>query len=176
MFFSVSELELRKADFDVDLQPGQLDFSDDHLKQLSPLHAGGVAEVMTVSLAEIRVKGSYSVRMQADCDRCLELAEFQIENKEFDLFYRPDIVDAGQSEIRLKEGETEVGFYSDGGLELNDVLREQVLLDLPMQRTCRPDCKGVCPYCGQNRNLTECGCKQAQHDERWSALKNLKAR
>ena len=174
MFFSVRELELRKAPFDVDLQPGQLDFSDDHLKQLTPLRAAGVAELISLSIAEIRVKGSYSVRMEADCDRCLEPAPFPIDGKQFDLFYRPDTFSVEQSEIHLKEGETEVGFYEGGGLELNDVLREQVLLDLPMQRTCRPDCKGVCPYCGQNRNKAACACKEKPSDERWSALRNLK--
>jgi len=66
-----------------------------------------------------------------------------------------------------------VGFYDGPGLELNDILQEQVLLALPLQRVCREDCQGICPICGQNRNETECDCRTQIRDERWSALRNL---
>ena len=59
------------------------------------------------------------------------------------------------------------------GIELNDVLREYILLALPMQRVCSESCKGICPVCGQNRNLKECGCQLRAGDDRWAALKNL---
>lgn len=176
MFFSVRELELRKANFDVDLAPGKLDFSDDELKQVSPLQATGVAELVSPAVGEIRVKGKYSVRIKAACDRCLEDSDFPID-REFDLVYRPDTFEGSEAmpgEAHLDADETEVGFYEGDGLELNEILREQVLLDLPMQRLCRPDCKGVCPYCGVNRNTTECQCGAGAKDDRWSALGGLK--
>ena len=47
------------------------------------------------------------------------------------------------------------------------------LLSLPMQRICREDCQGICPICGQNRNLAECGCQVKTPDDRWAALRNL---
>ena len=172
MFFSVKELELRKAHFDVELAPGQLDFSDNYLKQAGPLHAVGEVELVSLALDEIRVTGFYKVAINADCDRCLDPAEFPIEKK-FDLFYHPESSQTTAGETHLVEGETEISFYEGDGLELNDVLREQVLLDLPMQRVCKPDCKGVCPYCGQNRNTTNCNCQAAPVDDRWSALKRL---
>ena len=172
MFFSVRELELRKAHFDVALPPGQLDFSDNHLKQSGPLHAVGEAELISLALGEIRVKGFYKVVIDADCDRCLEPAEFNIE-KRFDLYYHPESSQTTAGETHLSEGESEIGFYEGDGLALNDMLREQVLLDLPMQRVCKPDCKGVCPYCGQNRNTTICNCQAAPVDDRWNALKRI---
>ena len=172
MFFSVKELELRKADFDVELLAGQLDFSDNYLKQAGPLHAVGEAELVSLALGEIRVKGFYKVVIEGDCDRCLELAEFPIE-KRFDLYYHPESSQTTAGETHLAQDETEIGFYEGDGLELNDVLREQVLLDLPMQRVCKADCKGVCPYCGQNRNTVHCNCQAAPLDDRWSALKRL---
>jgi uncharacterized protein len=67
-----------------------------------------------------------------------------------------------------------VSYYEGDGLDLADVVREQVLLALPMQKLCRPDCQGICPVCGVNRNETTCQCKLQQVDERWAALKNLK--
>jgi len=77
-------------------------------------------------------------------------------------------------ETAIDEGEAEMGFYEDGGVELEDVLREYVLLALPMQRLCREDCKGLCPVCGQSRNENDCQCSPQAVDDRWSVLKSLK--
>ena len=65
----------------------------------------------------------------------------------------------GEEEVEIDEGEAELGFYQGGGMELEDILREQILLAMPMQRVCREDCKGICPTCGGNRNETPCDCK-----------------
>ena len=67
-----------------------------------------------------------------------------------------------------------MGFYEGDGLELNDVLREFVLLALPMQRLCDEKCKGICPLCGQNRNQNECRCQMTASDDRWAALKEIR--
>jgi uncharacterized protein len=53
-------------------------------------------------------------------------------------------------------------------------VREQVLLSLPSRTLCQPDCKGLCPRCGQNLNQATCNCNSAeQHDPRWKALAAL---
>jgi uncharacterized protein len=113
--------------------------------------------------------------MEADCDRCLEPAGFPIESK-FDLFYRPAAPanpHRPAEEVEIDEGEVELAFYEGGGLELKDILREHILLSMPMQRTCNETCLGICPQCGQNRNLAPCGCQTRSGDDRWEALKNL---
>ena len=94
-------------------------------------------------------------------------------DEDFELFYRPVSEGYGE-EVQLDEGEAEMGFYEGDGLELNDVLREFVLLALPMQRVCSEDCKGICPECGQNRNQKECACQAAAVNDRWAALKKLR--
>ena len=167
MFLSVREMELRRVRFDATYPPGEIEFDD--LRQTSPLRVEGSAELVGHT-QEIRVRGKLDVTVEADCDRCLETARFPISTA-FDLFYRPDASDVEERE--LDEGEVEVGFYEGGGLELKDILREQVVLALPMQRVCSDVCKGICPVCGQNRNLKECGCQIKPSDDRWSALKNL---
>ena len=113
------------------------------------------------------------MRMASECDRCLEDATFPVEH-DFDLLYRPALLEGERPEEELDESAADLAFYEGGGLELKTALREQVLLALPMQRTCRPDCKGICPVCGQNRNQTVCGCEVRPVDDRWAALKNLK--
>lgn len=172
MFFSVKELEVRKLHFDVAIPPAEIEFFDPKLRQAGPLAASGKVELLAHTLGEIRVRGHLKVRMEADCDRCLEPAQFPIDS-DFDLFYRPTVKRSAHEEVAIDEGETEIGFYEGGGLELNDILREYVLLSLPMQRICSEACKGICPSCGQNRNLVECGCRPKPVDDRWSALKNL---
>jgi uncharacterized protein len=175
VFFSVHELELRKAEFDVSLPPGEIEFIE-KVRQVSNLDAEGSVELLSNTLGEIRVRGRHRVLMEADCDRCLDPARFPLEG-EFDLFYRPEPDKTGHhsgEEVAIDEGESQIAFYLGGGLELNDILREHILLSLPMQYVCGPACKGICPVCGQNRNQVDCHCSQRPADDRWAALKNLK--
>jgi uncharacterized protein len=58
-------------------------------------------------------------------------------------------------------------------MELEDILREQVMLALPMQKVCSDVCKGICPVCGKNRNETVCDCRMETTDDRWGALRKL---
>ena len=172
MFFHIRDLELRPAKFDVELAQGQLEFLDPKIRQTGTLHASGKADLASVTLGEIRVKGHVNVAMEAECDRCLEAAPVTVDS-DFELLYRPG-ADGMGDEKEIDDDESEMGFYDGDGVELEEVLREFVLLALPMQRLCRADCKGICPACGQNRNLKECSCQQTSLDDRWAALKHLK--
>jgi uncharacterized protein len=158
----------------VELAPGVVDYLDEKVRQKGPLRASGKVDLVSDSLGEIRFKGHLTADMEADCDRCLEPASYSVD-ADFELFYRPLSEGYGE-EVKLNdlEGEeAEMGFYEGDGVELHDVLREFVLLSLPMQRLCSESCKGVCPACGQNRNQQQCECKTAAVDDRWAALKQL---
>jgi uncharacterized protein len=172
MFLSVKEMEVRKIRFDEIFQPGQIDFSGEDIEQGTPLHASGTAEMLAHSEGEVRIQGSYTVEMSAECDRCLGRAKFPLDAS-FDLFYRPMENIAVEEEVEIDEGEAEIGFYEDGGMELEDILREQVMLALPMQKVCSDVCKGICPVCGKNRNETVCDCRIETADDRWGALRKL---
>ncbi len=174
MFLSAKEMELCKIRFDETVQPGQIDFSGEEIEQSSPLKAAGVAELLAHTGGEVRIQGRYTVEMTALCDRCLATARFPLDAG-FDLYYRPVAVIAKEEEVGIDEGEAEIGFYEDGGMELEDILREQVLLALPMQRVCSESCKGICPLCGRNRNEGACDCKVEMSD-RWKALQDLEIR
>jgi uncharacterized protein len=173
VYFHVRDLEVRAGSFDVELAPGEIEFLDPKLRQVGPLKATGKVELVIGALGEIRVKGHLSVSMDADCDRCLDNAPFPIDS-DFELYYRPVAEGFGSEEQVIDEGEAEMGFYQGDGLELNDALREFVLLALPMQRLCSENCAGICPVCGQNRNKIQCQCQTAASDDRWAVLKNLK--
>ncbi len=170
MFLSVKELELRKISFDKIYEPGQIVFTGEDLEQGSPLHVVGSARLLPDSGGQLQVQGSYTVEMVAQCDRCLAQLRRPLA-AQFDLYYRPVSDMPEEDEVKIDAGEAEIGFYEDG-LELEDILREQVLLALPMQRVCSETCKGICPDCGKNRNETACDCKP-EVDDRWGALRNL---
>jgi uncharacterized protein len=60
-------------------------------------------------------------------------------------------------------------------MELAEILREHILLSLPMHAICREECAGICPQCGQNRNTGTCACTEQLVDDRWAALRNLRS-
>jgi uncharacterized protein len=171
VFISLQQLEQRPVQFKVDLPAGEIEF-DSKITQSTVLHSEGAVNLLNHALGEIRVQGKLNVTVSATCDRCLEAASIAIDN-DFDLVYMP----AGESAVgeeEIDQEAIEVGFYEGNGLELNDVLREIVLLALPMRVVCSEACRGICPVCGRNRNQTDCGCHEDAIDDRWSKLRSLK--
>ena len=106
------------------------------------------------------------------CARCLEPVRQPLSGT-FDLIFRPGGVDAEPGERAITEDETEIGYYEQSGLLLEDAVREQVLLTLPGRTLCREDCKGLCPHCGINRNLATCECVEKPVDPRLSVLAGI---
>ncbi len=174
MLLKTSDLLLGKVRFSQTFAPGAIEFFDSQFRQTEPVVATGAAE-LSQATGEIRITGHLQTRMEMACDRCLETAIVPVES-DFDLLYRPASASPEHRETLLHGVEAEVGFYEGDSLDLVDVLREQILLLLPMQRICREDCKGICPVCGQNRNQAECHCHEEPDDDRWAALRNLQPR
>lgn len=173
MFLGLKDLELRKVRFDLTFLPGEIEFFDPKLWQAIPLHAKGEAELVDHTEGEIRIRGHLEVKMEAECDRCLERTSFPVDTS-FDLLYKPQSEALSERpEAEVVGEELEVGFYDGSGVELRDVIREHVLLSLPMRKICSEACKGICPECGQNRNQAQCGCEVKATDDRWAALRNL---
>jgi uncharacterized protein len=171
MFLDIQQMQLGKVRFNETFAPGAIEFFDPQLHQATPVEASGDAELLAVVM-EIRIRGHLATRIEVACDRCLEPASVPVET-DFDLIYQPAASAPQHDEVKVEGQDTEIGFYEGQGLELIDVLREQILLSVPMQRVCREDCKGICPVCGQNRNLVACQCHLNVTDDRWAKLKDL---
>jgi uncharacterized protein len=154
MLITRHELELHRIVVDRVFEPGVLDFHDSEFRQIESLTTQAVAELLG---DEILIRGTLRTRIEAPCDRCLKLVPIEIV-RDFDLIYRPLSTIAREEEIELPEGELDVGFYEEAGIELADVLAEQVNLALPMKLVCREDCLGLCPTCGADRNAGTCQC------------------
>jgi len=180
MEFKVSELEREPIEFDLELPPGAIDFGEE-AEPAGPLATSGRAEVIHEHrgpreiVADIRLKGRFSGKVKVPCARCVEPVEVSLE-AEFDLIFRPVEADSEMGERSITAPETEIGYYQKDSLALEDVLREQVLLSLPVRTLCKPDCKGLCPRCGANRNSQPCNCDVGPSDPRWEALSGLRDR
>ena len=80
------------------------------------------------------------------------------------------------AEIELNEKDTQTAFFTGTQLPIGEILREQVLLALPMKALCRVDCKGLCPTCGINLNSGTCDCPAEKFSPHMDALLELKKR
>jgi DUF177 domain-containing protein len=180
MKIRIQDLEIRKLEFELQFQPGEIDFGSE-VRQLGPLSTEGRAELIrehhggSHSIDDIRLVGKLDGRLEVSCARCLEPVEIPV-TRSFDLLYRPMESDKGSDEVAMHEADTEIGYYDGESMELEDSLREQVLLAVPIKSLCRFDCKGLCPTCGVNRNQQLCDCSQARPDPRWAALGELRSK
>ena len=159
------------------IAPGTIDYGIG-LRQTTPLPVEGRADLLVEhrdagsQVEDIRLRAAYSAGFEIPCARCIEPVPLTLAG-DFDLIFRPEEADADPGEHAITPDETEIGYYQKSGLSLEDVVREQVLLSLPGRTLCKPDCKGLCPRCGQNLNLATCSCGDAPADPRWNALAGL---
>ena len=180
MLIEIQELELHPVDFREEFTPGAIDLGEE-VRQKRPLHSEGRADLVEEHhgkhkvVQDIRLKGKLDTSLEVPCARCLEPVVQEVA-RDFDLLYRPLGTDAGHEELSVTDAEAEIGYYQGEGLLLEDVLREQVLLAMPLKIVCREECKGLCPHCGKNLNQTQCGCAEEVEDPRWAALKEIRGK
>jgi uncharacterized protein len=124
---------------------------------------------------KVRLVGSVKATVEYDCDRCLTAFSTPLDQS-FDLSYVPAVRPASaQEEKELASDDLSTAFYQDDVIDLDDVVREQIELALPMTRLCDEQCRGLCPECGANLNEHQCDCSFEQVDPRWAALRELKS-
>jgi DUF177 domain-containing protein len=112
-----------------------------------------------------RIKLNVKSTLIEQCDKCLE--EFKTE-----------IDESGEQIYQVGEGE-----YEDDDIEvlpgntkeidLSKLINEVFLINRPIQKTCKEDCRGLCPDCGKNLNQATCNCKSERIDPRLEKLKSL---
>jgi uncharacterized protein len=144
---------------------------DPDLEPLLPLE--GTVTLMRTSQG-VLVTGRLRTRLQVECRRCLEPFEADVE---FDLEeeFLPVVLigDAPIDSVPAEDIDEALLIDSDHILDLSEVVRQALWLALPEQEVCRPDCAGLCPRCGGNRNLGECQCDAEPIDPRWAALQAM---
>jgi uncharacterized protein len=146
----------------------------------SQLHA----ELNKVS-GSVLLRGRFAADMMTSCKRCLADVSVPV-SADFTLNLVPKSLIRGDSVSEKEDdgGPARVGSFdlSDADAELfngrtidlDPILREQVLLALPMNVVCREDCKGLCPSCGRDLNEGPCQCESQTGDPRLAVLRNIK--
>src|SRR5262245_22079228 len=120
------------------------------------------------------VKGRLAAKVPQLCGRCLEPYAVTVTPEVYAHFV-PTPRRRGE-EVELGADDLETDVYDNGILDLTTLLETETTLLLPMKPLCREDCRGLCPTCGINRNVSSCGCAVSIDDPRWAPLKAWAAR
>ena len=118
------------------------------------------------------VEGAAESKITLLCSRCLEEASFPLKIK-LNAEYLPSSKAPGNGEHELKSDELDIGYYSGDEIDIDGLIRENMLLSLPMKPLCKSDCKGICYKCGRNLNEADCGCRTDEVDPRLAPLNKL---
>jgi uncharacterized protein len=169
MRIELENLEGGKGDFAHVYNPDELNPVDERVKLTAPATVNG-----KIRLAgnEVFVNGHVDTRAQVECDRCLKLIELPV-NADFELEYITGSEYETSAVAELTEAEMSVAVFDGEALDVDEIVKEQILLAVPTRMLCREDCKGICPQCGVDKNTGECNCETKEIDPRWAALKNL---
>ena len=121
------------------------------------------AELLLESVIEgIYVSGEVSGEMDLSCGSCLKPIEQPFAVEVHELFAEPGTADPDE----------DYGLSPEGVIDIEPMLRDAVVLTMPFSPRCTPDCKGLCPRCGGDRNLGECACAP-ETDARWDVLASI---
>ena len=175
MIIDVKELREREEPLALDhtFRPEEIGLKEDLYSLRSPVQCVGFASAVTTQ--DVRIQGALKTRLNLVCCRCLKDFEKPIE-KSFDLTYVPNEQMRFSDEIALSYEDLDVGLFSESKIDLNSVIIEQIVLEIPMKPVCSEECRGLCPTCGADLNLGLCACLGTMIDPRWAALSELRDR
>lgn len=133
----------------------------------------------------VLLHGELTAKVQSACKRCLADVALEVP-VEFTLNLVPEQAlkasaggegeddEAGERAGSFEMNDADREPFDGKTIDLDPIVREQVLLALPMHAVCKEDCKGLCGVCGQNLNEKACGCQTKVVDPRLAALKDIK--
>jgi uncharacterized protein len=159
-----------QTSFDFQVAPDEIDLEGEPVKLKDAVQIQGE---LKKGIAQTDVRGKISGEIEVECNRCLQDAQMYLEFPFEAVFVTAENY-TQEKEAELKAGDLEVSIFEGDKLDLTELAREQILLNLPSQVFCREDCQGLCQKCGANLNLIDCNCEESEVDPRWAALRNLK--
>jgi uncharacterized protein len=119
-----------------------------------------------------RLVGTAAAELELPCSRCLDPFRLPIASS-FDVRYLPAPAASAAVEREVDDEDLETSYYRNDEIDLNELLREQFYLALPMKPLCAEECRGLCAQCGTNLNAGTCGCAPVWEEPRLAALKGL---
>jgi uncharacterized protein len=157
-------------DYDVEASPSEL---APVLEEAEPGGAlSGHVQLMRTQRS-IFVRGHLETEVVVECSRCLAAATVPIAFDIQEEFFPQVDVLTGHAVPLPEEVEEAFTIDSTHELDLTELVRQQLLLELPMQAVCRETCEGLCPRCGADLNQGPCACPDEEVDERLAPLRAL---
>lgn len=157
--------------FEFSLAPEAIDLEQENARLID---AAVVTGELKKGIAQTDVKGEIRARVAVECARCLQPVEKDLEISFAAVFVQPEDLTPEEKETQLTTTDLDVSTIENDKIDLNEIVREQIILNTPDQTFCREDCQGLCDQCGANRNVVNCKCRENEIDPRWNALRNLK--
>lgn len=122
---------------------------------------------------DVVVGGEIDATVPLVCSRCTETFPLPAHTAVDARFIpRPATADS----VELGQDDLDLDFYDHDELDVSRLVETETSLALPMKPLCRPDCRGLCPACGVNRNVVSCTCETRPPDPRLAALRDLSAK
>jgi uncharacterized protein len=115
----------------------------------------------------VLIQGTLEAETRAECVRCLTMFDLPAEIEISELFLPQHAAQAAD------ENEEPRIITEEGNIDLTPIVREEIILSIPMKAVCSETCKGLCPECGQNLNEGQCDCVVERIDPRLAPLLDL---
>lgn len=119
--------------------------------------------------ASIWVEAELTAHLKMHCSRCLEPFQQELTVDYQEEYFRSDEIDEAPEDTE----NVRVELYEDDAIDLTEGVRQNLLLSVPLQPLCQPDCRGICPECGINLNQDSCDCDTHVPDPRLAGLADL---
>ena len=165
------KIELFPGRKEISEQDWKIEFSEIDLKDFLAdfYQPGRVRLAIQTAGKDYHINGELFVPVVLECCRCLEPFRSPLQ---VPLAWIVRRVGELTPEDELPDGEFEI-LPEIQELDFTARVREIIIFNLPIKPLCRPDCRGLCPVCGQNLNVRECVCRRETADPRWDGLKRL---
>lgn len=121
----------------------------------------------------VLITGKVQTTLQLQCVRCLKEFSYPLSTT-FELTLHPLKEAPSEEETELGSEEMESSFFEGGEIHLSEIACEQIFLEIPYQPLCEEGCKGFCPICGKDLNLSSCECVKEELKSGFSVLQKLK--
>jgi uncharacterized protein len=151
-------------------QPGDLSLEEPDLRLIAPIEIRGQVRRKG---DEVEFIGNLTTTLETVCARCLKPVAIPFA-ADFDERFARSVSWGAEEQHELGSEDLNLSLFDGTGIDLDQLVREQVLLAKPAQVLCREDCQGLCPVCGADRNSSGCACEAQQVDSRWEKLKDFR--
>ena len=170
MRIDLEKLDESGGKFSRTYETDDLKFDEHDLMLIEPVTVDGRIRRKGV---EVELRGNLRTKVTVACGRCLKCVQIPIE-VDFTERFTAAVSWKNEEQHELTEEDLDLSAFDGESIELDDLVKEEILLAMPGHVLCREDCKGLCPNCGVDFNAGSCDCSTKQIDSRWEKLKDLR--